>query len=466
MTRPPNILWIVVDALRWDRLGCYGYARETSPSIDRLAEEGALYSRAFAQADYSLPSYATMLTGLYPHEHQLETLNDSLDAGILMLPAALQKLGYRTYCINSNPYVSSPFGLDTGFTEHMRSWQARHTGLGALVQRWSQYFGLTDQGAKKATALAQDLIHHAQQPWFLFLVYMDVHQPYAPPAGFISKFQTAGLATALTHPISARWTANVARMGAANDAAKWQRVNALYDAGIAYCDSKLGELVGELKTLDLIDQTAIVVTADHGEFMGERGLAAHGFDLGEALIHVPLLVRYPPAAAPGTIVEQVVELRDIPYTVMALAGGEFDTRSAYPPRNLLTPSAQDPNMAYARRRQRSERERQQYRTKKWFRWVMKHDRGIDLLRTPEFEFKLYDNGERSLYEIEKDRAEEHNIAHDRPDVADELQGMLEEFLAQAASTPQEHEDSEAQPSPYTKAEKKAIEQRLKDLGYL
>ena len=184
----------------------------------------------------------------------------------------------------------------------------------------------------------------------------------------------------------------------------------------------------------ILDETIVIITADHGDFLGEQGLGGHAFGIGEALLHVPLVLRFPSGVPPGTVAAQVVELQDIPYTVMKMLGAQLRTTSVHSARNLLAPSPADRAFAYTRRTQMNERGKVQFRKRKWTRRFLRHDRDVQILRTAQWQFRLYGNGERALYDIEKDPAEENEVSAQHPDIADELHAQLEAFLAQASAT--------------------------------
>ncbi len=467
MARQPNILWIVVDALRADHLGCYGYDRQTSPCIDRLASQGVLYRRAFSQADYSLPSYTTMLTGLYPHEHGVgRTVSEQLDEAVPTLACQLSRIGYETVCLTSNAFIGQSYGLHRGFTHHSYTW--RHPkGPYKLLPWLLRTAGLLDQGTKKSVRLTKQLVRNCTKPWFVFLVCMETHRPYKPPWGFIGKFQS-GLLTPITHPYFTWWSKNALRVACTATPEQLERVRALYDAQIAYSDYCIGALTEFLAQQKVLNDTIIIITADHGEFMGERGLHGHEFGLGEALVHVPLIIHYPPGMASGKVDDRIVELRDIPYTIMDLVGTPLESFSAYSARNLLAHSPHDRPFAYAQRGRGSPEKRpEQHRKKKWVRRFLErgYDRHIQLLRTPRWEFKLYGNGDRALYEIERDPAEQDNIAEQKSDIVDELERMLADFVAQASPVPSSRDKSEPATA-YTEEEQEMVKERLRDLGYL
>jgi len=425
----PNILWVVFDALRWDHLSCYGHHRETTPNVDRLAAEGTRYLRAFAQAHYSLPSHTTMLTGLYPHEHKVERPHHVLDEAVISLPSRLNALGYETICISANRYVGPAKGLSRDFHQYFNS--ELKTRRNKQWNRLLECTGLTDQGARDANRMAMGAMDSCTMPWFIYLVYTETHTPYSPPLGFIGRYHD-GMLARVAHPLFTLWAGSLKRVAWADSERAWRWTHALYDAEIAYVDYRLGELVGFMAARGILDDTIVIITSDHGDFLGEQGLGGHTFGIGEALLHVPLVLRFPSGVPAGTIAAQVVELRDIPYTVMKMLGAQLCTTSAYSARNLLAPSPVDRTFAYSRRTQMSKQGKVKFRRKKLTSHFLRYDRDVQILRTAQWQFRFYGNGERALYDIERDPAEENEVSAHNPGIMDEFHGKLEDFLAQAS----------------------------------
>ena len=411
-------------------MSCYGHQRQTTPNIDRLAAEGARYLRAFTQGHYSLPSHTTMLTGLYPHEHRMERPNDVLDDAVILLPGRLNAIGYESICISANRYVGPANGLSRDFHQYFNSEpKARRN------KQWNRLLecaGLTDQGARDANRLATDAIGNCKMPWFIYLAYTETHTPYSPPLGFMGRYHDGVLAR-VAHPLFTLWAGSLKRVAWAGNERAWRWARASYDAEIAYTDYRLGELVGFMADRGILDETIVIITADHGDFLGERGLGGHTFGMGEALLHVPLVLRFPSGVPAGTVAAQVVELRDIPYTVMKMLGAQLRTTSVYSARNLLAPSPVDRTFAYSRRTQMSKRGKAEFRRKKLTSHFLRYDRDVQILRTAQWQFRLYGNRERALYDIETDPAEHNDMSSRRPEITDELHGKLEDFLAQAST---------------------------------
>jgi arylsulfatase A-like enzyme len=305
----PHVILISIDTLRADHLGAYGYARATSPNLDVLAAEGFVFENAFAPSPWTLPSHASMLTGLYPEEHRAghAQLYAELAPGVATLPEMLAAAGYRTIGNTAAGYVSSSYGLDRGFHD----WTERKgTSLRSALP------GVLD-------ALSQE----PSKPTFLFLHTYDVHGPYINPAEY-DRFGAACGAEPCA-PAS----------GGSVERASWQALGALklhahlvldrfqgidgviaaYDSSVAFVDNQLGLLFDHLRRAGMYDQALIIVTSDHGESFLERGsYIGHGYTFFEEEIRVPLIVRRPGAGAGGRSGE-LVDLTDVASLILDTA---------------------------------------------------------------------------------------------------------------------------------------------------
>ena len=215
------------------------------------------------------------------------------------------------------------------------------------------------------------------------------------------------------------------------DQRAWHRVRALLDGEITYVDYRIGKLIGWLEQRGLLDDTVIIVTADHGDFLGEHGFGGHTYGMGEFLIHVPLVVRYPRRVEAGALVDRIVELRDLPGTIGALIGSEPPNASIHSPRNLLVPSPKDRPFAYARRHQTDGRGRAILARKPWGARFLQYDEEVEVLRTDRWQFRRYGDGRTALYDMDRDVGEMHDVAAGWPIVVRELQSSLQQFVAEA-----------------------------------
>jgi len=332
----PNIVVIVIDTLRADHLSSYGYARATSPTMDRLAHEGVLFANAISTSSWSLPSHASLVTGQPVHEHGADNVKPmslfGVDANNFRnyptIGEKLERLGYRTAAFSANrTWFSHDLGFDRSFThfedyfhslpdacirtlygrEFSRVYLSRsdHSKPKRLL-RWLGFDSVTDTddegvgntggspGVRKRAAVVSneflDWIEPGPRPFLAFLNYFDVHQPYSGPASYNKP---------------------------------WPQGSALddYDDGISYVDSSIAALMSALETRGLLRNTLVVITSDHGESLGQHGLDTHGAALYWESIHVPLILWWPGHVPQNLRVLDPVSNAAIPATLMTLAGG-------------------------------------------------------------------------------------------------------------------------------------------------
>ena len=314
----PNVVLIVVDTLRADHLSAYGYSRRTSPNLDALARKGVLFEHAIATSSWTLPSHASMLTGLYPHEHGAQIR--SFDARSPTLPGVLRERGYRTAAFSANDICFTRLvGFGTGFT---RFEDFAHS-LGGLASR--TFYGRALEKSIWAAGLAADPRHRTAQqvnasalrwiarersrPFFVMLNYMDVHEPYISPSSRL-----------LERLLRGRFLPKTSE--------QIRREVAVYDAQIGSVDLRISELVDELSRRGLAGHTLVVVTSDHGQLFGEHGLFYHANALYLDLIHVPLLLFWPAHVPAGMRISTLASTAQLPATILELTGS--DRRDIFP----------------------------------------------------------------------------------------------------------------------------------------
>jgi arylsulfatase A-like enzyme len=320
----PNVVLLMIDTLRADRLGVYGNAGAKTPAIDALAADGVRGAHTFAQASWTRPSVATILTGLYPSSHgavhKADILPDRVDTTAELLAGA----GYYTAGFANNVNVSPGFNFGQGFAEYrylapdLFFWADEsaakltlYNGLRLIRERFlvrrvdvHNYYQPAEVVTDTAIAWL-DSPAAKSGPFFLFLHYMDPHDPY------------------FVHPFNGEGYARVANPNP--PAAVADKYLQLYDGEIAYLDEQLGRLFADLKRRGLYDTTLIVLTADHGEEFHEHGGWWHGTTLYDEQIHVPLLMKPPQGGRPGRlpttgVVEELTTSLDIAPTILTAAG--------------------------------------------------------------------------------------------------------------------------------------------------
>jgi arylsulfatase A-like enzyme len=302
----PNLLLYVIDTLRADHTSLYGYPRRTTPRLEALAAEGILFDPAWANASWTRPGTATLLTGALPSVHGAMNTLSVLAPDVELLSQTLGAAGYATHALVTNPNLGGRWGLDRGWDEYRYiDLDLRFTDSSAVINR---------EVIPRLAELAA-----AERPFFLYLHSMDPHAPYHPPAGY-RQF----LDPVYAGPVDGSMASvgglleRLRRDGAAAHAADLEQLRGLYDGGILHNDTRIGELVDAMADLGLLESTAILVTSDHGEELFEHGGFMHGHSLYQELIRIPMLLRPPGGVAPRRIAgaQQV----DVAVMLAALAG--------------------------------------------------------------------------------------------------------------------------------------------------
>ncbi len=324
----PNVVLVVLDTVRARNTSPYGYARPTTPTLLRLSADGVVFDNALTTAPWTLPSHASLFTGKYPHEHGA-TWSKPLDERSLTLAEVLRTHGYATAGFSANTLnVTRTHGLARGFIHFedlpvslgrlaLSSSIGRRIVSQGTLRHWLNYHEVADrQNAGTVTSNTLSWLRtHKGRPFFVFLNFFDAHDPYLPPDPYATMFGPR------RSPTARFWHTGVAAFPVDRltrpPAAKQAEVDA-YDGAIAYMDSQLDRIVAFLTEEGLLDNTLLVVTADHGEQLGEHDLYNHGNSLYRPLIHVPLVMRFPGRISPGVRVSQPVSLKDVPKTVLDL----------------------------------------------------------------------------------------------------------------------------------------------------
>lgn len=318
-----NVLVIVVDTLRADHLPSYGYEAGATPNLDAFAADAIRFDQAFANASWTRPSFASILTGRFPSSHGVMSKSSALPGDVVTLPEAYFAEGWHTGGVVTNYNIAPYFNFDQGFVEYR--YLEPDFVMGAddsaakllLVQFLRQRLfepmrdrlfgvqpGVAYQDAAEVNAALLSMIDAAPagRPWMMFAGYMDPHDPY-----YVHPYDGEAYARA-AHPSPVP--------------AEAERLTALYDGEITYWDEHFGRLLDALRERGVYDDLTIVVTSDHGEELGEHGGFWHGTTLYDEQVHVPLFVRLPGGRRSGTVVRHWVQSVDLMPTLLAEAGIE------------------------------------------------------------------------------------------------------------------------------------------------
>jgi arylsulfatase A-like enzyme len=344
--KSPNILLIVLDTVRADRLSLYGYERPTTPNLERLSKRGIRFDLARATAPWTLASHASMFTGHWPHE-LVEKWMTPLQGNLPMLAEYVGAHGYATAGFVANVvYCSQNSGLARGFTHYEdyvleKLAPLRTSGLvertttmiakvitvfeiGPLQPLWeleNRWFVINQR--KDAASISRAFLNwlanrrEPHRPFFAFLNLLDAHDPYMLPPGAPHRFVTYSTTRDEYRAVYELWR-DLDKMRLPRSCITLARDS--YDDCLGYIDEQLGLLFDELQRRGVLDQTLIIVTSDHGEGLGEHNLFDHGESLYRTEIRVPLVIVPPSGLNPPAVVGETVSLRDLPATIVDLVG--------------------------------------------------------------------------------------------------------------------------------------------------
>jgi arylsulfatase A-like enzyme len=424
----PSVILIVVDTLRADHLGTYGAPRFTSPELDAYARHGAVFEHAYAPSPWTLPTVASVFTGLLPAQHGAGTLLTvgakvlyaKLDDRPPTLGERLRALGYPTHAVAGNPNLDKRFGLARGFdTYDFRAGDMEHIRRADAVVDAAALWIKSRRGA----------------PFFLFLHMFDPHMNYDPPAPTRGRFSGGLPSGRLKLPFAESGRARAGRLWL--NIEEQEFVRAAYDEEIAFVDLQIGRLFTILRDAGVLDQTIVIFTADHGEELWDHNAFEHGHTLYDELLRVPLIV-WGPGIRPGRI-DAPVSLVDLAPTVLgALAAppiAESPGLSLWP---LLSTGAPQPPRALHAEHTRYGPDRAAV-----VRWPYKAV--VDL-----------DSGAQQLFDLENDPGERVNLAAKDPATMAALAAAI------ADRTAARHK----QPAPEAVTLDSATRERLQQLGYL
>jgi len=400
--RRPNVILVTLDTVRADRLGGYGYARDTSPRLDAFTRDAVRFDHAMTATTFTTPSHASILTGLYPAAHGALTNGWGLPPAAETLTKILADGGYETAAFVAARWVlGRQFGFDQGFTTFEEGNKGPRTAEEIT------------RGALRFLDLVQE------RSFFMWLHYYDAHCPYQPPAPFEQMF-TEGIQSDLdTRGRCGKNSYN--RIELSDEDVRL--VNGLYDGAIRYLDQHLGVLFTTLSRRGLLDGTIVVIVGDHGEELHDRGSFGHNLTLYECETRVPLWIRLPGARSSlPRPVEQPVSTVDIAPTILQLVGlsshGALDGRSLVP---LL--GGDDSKGHPVQERWPPDRA--------VFSRIAPEEGSEDRVALRLGQWKLHltvRTGHAELYDLGSDGSESVEISQERPEAREQLLGRAQSWL--------------------------------------
>lgn len=428
MSQRTNVLLAVVSGARADHSSAYGYERDTTPFLAQLAREGVRAERMISTSTWTLPSHASLLTGLFPSLHGATEENHVLSQRFRTLPEMLREAGYRTAAFCPNPWVSPETGFGRGFDSfYTQRLSGRLAGSATDYARRAsdRVLGRTDAGARRTNVALLAWLETVHEPFFAFVHYREPHLPLRPPAPYDRMFVPAGVdATRLRalNQDSAAFLSGAVTM----DAADLTVLAAAYDGALRYVDMRLQEVAAALTQEGRWDRTLVIVVGDHGEHLGEHGMIGHQFGLYDSVLHVPLVLRCPDKVPRGFVLDEMVQPIDVLPTVLAIAG--VQAPDALPGRAMLQQGQAAPGPAYAIAegfRCSWGPYRRRFPTYDWDRLRVRSK----AIRTRREKFIWRSDEANELYDIVRDPRETQNLIDGDGGRGDALRRMLFDWLA-------------------------------------
>ena len=468
MGSKPNILIVILDSARPAWLGCYDGALRTSPNIDRVAGEGIVFDTAISPSAWTFPVMASVFTAMMSAKHGGHDEHRVLDSAYPTMAEIFARHGYDTAAISDVPYVGPMTHLDRGFAT-MSNLRRNQVSLPnqvlKAVGRAHRVITGQYQKTNETKVVIRESIGWLDRQWdrdkpFLLYVHSDEpHAPLLPPARYRRQF--TNLTARQMRAINQDKQLYVGGAVTMTDQ-DFANLRDLVRAEVAFFDAWLGRLMRYMAKENLLDNTVVVITADHAENFGEHGLMRHGLCLYETLIHVPLIIRIP-GRRPAHRVEPMVRLIDLLPTLMAIAEiDQPDASREFQGQNLLEciRTQQFPDYAIGElyRPTSGLFEKKVPEFMPDFR--RRFDRVLRSYRTPRHKFIWSSNGDHELYDLEKDPGEQRDLVAGEPGLAGEMQSRLDAWLNsfQRADTLGEHVEDQA-------VDERVLE-RLRDLGYI
>ncbi|HEX9639865.1 MAG TPA: sulfatase [Candidatus Krumholzibacteria bacterium] len=306
----PNILLVVLDTVRADRLGAYGDARAQTPNLDAFAHAATLFENCMSSSCWTLPAHASLFTGMLPIAHQATQETLRLSDKFPTLAEIFAAHGYSVYGASANAVVSRTNGLDRGFPHFEELYRSEVENSHRLPGRHPH-----DVALEKWLSGRED-----DRPFFAFLNFIEAHTPYWPPEPFLSRALLPQWTLQQGRAASLQKTRDHYLLPEGLSDETIHIMSRLYDGEIAYLDWAFGKLAEMLEAHGFLDDTLIVVTSDHGEQFGEHDLVSHSFSLYEPLIDIPLMVRWPDGRNAGTRRADPVHLMDLFPSLLKVAG--------------------------------------------------------------------------------------------------------------------------------------------------
>jgi len=423
----PNVVLVVIDAARADHVSAYGYPRETTPFLDQMSREGVRFTQAVATAPGTIAAHASLFTGLHAVTHGVTDERPRLGPQPPVLAEWLRDAGYRTAAFCTNPAVSPETGFDRGFETFVTQRASGRAGRALSYGRRAgdRLLRRDDAGARRTNEALQGWVESGRKPFFAFVHYNEAQAPFRLPSPYDTHFLTRTVSAAQVKAVNQeplRFESGEAIL-TPEDAGVF---TALYDAALRYVDARLQELAGWLEAQKSWDHTLLVVTADHGQTLGERGRVGHNFDLTDSVLRVPLVLRCPGRVPQGFVSEEVAQSIDLLPTILRLVG--IDTPEGLHGHALLEGGRATHRPAFA--------VAERYRPR--LAGLLRKHPGLDVqalnvrekaIRTRRYKYVWRSDERNAFFDLQADPGENANLIESYGPEAEALREQLFDWLA-------------------------------------
>lgn len=424
-----NVLVVVIDGARADHLSCYGYGRETTPFLDTVAREGVRFPHMISTAASTLPSLGSLFTGLFPSSHGATDEHPSLPACHATMAEVFRAAGYRTAVFCANPWVRPGTGFLRGFDHHYTP-LPRDSRFSRLTSRvWKAADRLlrrADGGGWRLNRRLADWVSQSGAPFFAFVHYSELRPESARRRARDRLFMPPGINRRRIRAVRADGDAYLA--GAVDLSVEDIAVlTALYDGALRYVDDRVREVGATLKKRNLWERTVFILTADHGEGLGEHHMIGHKLALSDTLLRVPLLIRCPALVPEGYVVDEFAQTCDVFPTAAHLVGLD-DHMPAVQGRPLIRDRRATPGASFAI----AERFRPTLTglTARFPEFdPLPHEVRKKAIRTKREKFIWHSDEDNEYYNLVADPGEQHNLAYELPARSEHLRRQLFDWLA-------------------------------------
>jgi arylsulfatase A-like enzyme len=459
----PSVLLLVLDTARADRFSCYGYERDTTPFLKRLSKDATLYPETISAAAWTMPSHASIFTGLYPSAHGSTLKNMYLDDQFITLPEFLESKGYVTIGISNNPIVNLENGLAQGFEHYVEMWKdevLNPTLFHRLDWLLKRFLGQTDGGALRTNGWVREWLNHVHrrdQPFFLFINLMESHLWNNAPKSYHEMFLREEYSPTVKN-IFQRNLCSLLTGYLSLTFEEWIDFGDIYDGDLYYLDRRIEELFQFLEEDSFLDEMIIVITSDHGEHLGEHGMIGHITSLYEPLVRVPMIVKVSEGLPKLPEVKGIVQTVDIYPTLIELLGFEDDIPDGHFQGYSLVGAERSPH-EYAIAEIESPESLISNFLKEYpeGKEILKYDRALKSMRIGISKYIWSSTGKHEFYNLLDDPEELKNLIAEKSTEADELEKRLKDWLIsfEHAGVSEKGRELDAE-----------LLQKLKDLGYI